>query len=86
MEQPEPKPPRSPLWSLLAMAFVAIVVLAAGLVLSIVSGTIGGVIAITAVFAFAALHYVVWGWWLTTRLHRDEQKRTQDREQRDADR
>lgn len=86
MEQPEPKRSRSPFWSLLAMAFIALVVLAAGLVLSIVSGTIGGVIAITAVFAFAAFHYVVWGWWLSTRLHRDEERRAQDdREERDAD-
>jgi hypothetical protein len=79
MEQPAPK--RSPFWSLLAMAFIAIVVLAAGLVLSVVSGTIGGVIAITAVFAFAALHYVVWGWWLSTRMHREEEKRGKDGEQ-----
>ncbi|MBI3462153.1 MAG: hypothetical protein HY000_03705 [Planctomycetes bacterium] len=81
MEQPEPKRSRNPFWSLLAMAFIAIVVLTAGLVLSVVSGTIGGVIAITAVFAFAALHYVVWGWWLSTRMHREEEQRTKDPDQ-----
>jgi len=81
MQQPEAKRPRSPFWSLLTMAFIAMVVLTAGLVVSVASGTIGGVIVITAVFAFAALHYVVWGWWLSTRLRRNEEKRREDHDQ-----
>ena len=67
------------------MATVAIVVLIAGLVLSIVSGTIGGVIVIPAVFAFAALHYEVWGWWLSTRLRSDEQQESRPDQPGDPD-
>jgi hypothetical protein len=30
------------------------------------------VLAVSGVLGFAAVHYVLWGWWLTNKLRRDE--------------
>ncbi|HEX4146506.1 MAG TPA: hypothetical protein VHY91_23600 [Pirellulales bacterium] len=73
MERPEPEGPKPPAsWlSLLLAAGVGFMILA-GLVM-LTGGYLGLVIVVGGgVFAMAAFHYLVWGWWLSDKLRRAE--------------
>ncbi len=39
------------------------------------------VVAISGVFAIVALHYFLWGWWLTKRLHEADETESSDTEE-----
>ncbi|HTU24934.1 MAG TPA: hypothetical protein VMF30_06030 [Pirellulales bacterium] len=70
-ERPEPKPPQGSWLSLLLAAGVGMMILVALVMLT------GGYLALVVVvgggvFAMAAFHYLVWGWWLSEKLYREE--------------
>jgi hypothetical protein len=73
MDLPEregPKPPASWLTLLLA-AGVGLMILMALVMLT--GGYLGLVVVVGGgVFAMAAFHYLVWGWWLSDKLYREE--------------
>ena len=69
-ELPAAKPPQSWL-SLLLAAGVGMMILVALVMLT--GGYLGLVIVVGGgVFALAAFHYLVWGWWLSDKLYREE--------------
>ena len=69
-ERPEAKPPASWL-TLLIAAGVGLMILTALVMLT--GGYLGLVIVVGGgVFAMAAFHYLVWGWWLSDKLYREE--------------
>jgi hypothetical protein len=73
MDRPEPEGPKRPAgWlPLLLAAGVGIMILTALVMLT--GGYLGLVIVVGGgVFAMAAFHYLVWGWWLSDKLRRDE--------------
>lgn len=70
-----PEPPPRPKGSL----FPVLVVVGFGLAMTIglvaLTGAAGlfVVLALAGVFGFAALHYVLWGWWLAKRIREEQQ-------------
>ena len=36
------------------------------------------ILAISGVLGFAALHYVLWGWWLTNKIRRDQESKADE--------
>jgi CHASE2 domain-containing sensor protein len=83
MEKPEaPDRPRGSCVSIILAASLAVAV-CTGLV-AITLLVFGGVIAVAAaIFAFAALHYFAWGWWLPQMIHAEEQADRQAEDLRD---
>lgn len=67
---PTPAEPKRPGGSLIPVLTVLGFVLAVIVVLVGFTGPAGlyVVLAISGVFGFAALHYLLWGWWLMRRL------------------
>jgi hypothetical protein len=87
MEKPQRPPPpeqsrpkSSPLSILLALGVLAL----ACVVLFFLTGGFFGLVMVIAgvAFAFAALHYLVWGWWLGALIRRDAEE--EDDESRDG--
>ncbi len=71
MERPDPKPPKGSWVSLLIAAMVGLMIL--GALVMLTGGYLGLVVIVGGgVFATAAFHYLVWGWWLSERLRREE--------------
>lgn len=67
---PEPTPPRSSYLSIVLAALLGMGVFAVLFFLTL--GAVGPMLLIGGgVFALAAFHYIVWGWWLS-KLIRDE--------------
>lgn len=70
-----PEPPPRPKGSL----FPVLVVLGFGLAMTIglvaLTGAAGlfVVFALAGILGFAALHYLLWGWWLAQKIREDEQ-------------
>ena len=72
LERPrEPRDSFMPVFTVLvvALALVVGVVALAGLAGLFV------ILAIASVLGFAAMHYLLWGWWLSRRLHDDDNPR-----------
>ena len=84
MDRPEPpttKPQGS--WVTLLIAAMAGLMILTALVM-LTGGYLGLVILVGGgVFAMAGFHYLVWGWWLSDSLRR-EQAEADEREARDA--
>ncbi len=79
-ERPAAKPPKQGWLTILLAAGVGAMILLALVMLS------GGFLALVifvggGVFAMAAFHYLVWGWWLSDKLYREQA----EAEQRAAD-
>jgi hypothetical protein len=73
MERPEPE--QKARGSILSIILAGSLALAAvtGLVF-ITLGLFGPVLAVAGIiFGFAALHYVVWGWWLPRMIHEEDE-------------
>ena len=69
-ESPEPKPKGS--WVTLMIAAAAGMMILVALVM-LTGGYLGLVILVGGgVFAMAAFHYLVWGWWLSDVIRRQE--------------
>jgi Flp pilus assembly protein TadB len=70
MDKPESEAARGSLMSLLLAAFFGLAILVG--LFFITLGAVGPIVVIGGgVFALAAFHYIVWGWWLS-RYIRDE--------------
>jgi hypothetical protein len=70
-ERPAAKPAQTSWLSLLLAAGVGMMILFALVMLT--GGYLGLVIVVGGgVFALAAFHYLVWGWWLSDKLYREE--------------
>ncbi len=80
MERPSDEKPRG---SWLAIALVAIVgMMCAGALIFLTLGWFGLVLIIGGgIFGLAALHYCVWGWWLTKVLREEEEAEGRRRQQ-----
>lgn len=71
---------RSPLASTFS-AIVAVVILCASVVLCSFGNLMWPVIIAGAIFGLAALHYLIWGWWLSKAIRRqveDEERSSND--------
>ena len=81
-ERPAGKPPQGSWVSLAIAAMAALMILTALVMLT--GGYLGLVILVGGgVFAMAGFHYLVWGWWLSDSIRR-EQAEADEREARDA--
>jgi hypothetical protein len=68
---------RGPFASTLS-AIVAVVILCGGVLLCSFGNLMWPVIIAGAIFGLAALHYLIWGWWLSKAIHRqvEEEERS----------
>ncbi|MEX0866107.1 MAG: hypothetical protein WD030_02040 [Pirellulales bacterium] len=67
---PTPSPRRASFW-VIVLAVLTAVMLAGGVVV-LTLGAFAWVIFLgLGIFLFAALHYLVWGWWLSGAIHRE---------------
>lgn len=77
MDQPDSDFPGRSLLSILLAGLLAVAILVGLFFLTL--GAVGPMIIIAGgVFALAAFHYVVWGWWLSRYIH--EEVAEEDRE------
>jgi Kef-type K+ transport system membrane component KefB len=83
MPPPEPPPTRSP-WVSIVLAsvvglflFAALLLLTGGAAVAIAGAAIVGLLA----FGFAAVHYLVWGWWLGRIIRREAEEDAESGEQ-----
>jgi hypothetical protein len=76
----EAKPATSPLSILLALGVLALICI---VLFFLTGGFFGLVLAIGGVaFGFAALHYLVWGWWLGALIRRDVEDEEEEAERK----
>jgi hypothetical protein len=79
MDKPESEPVQHPLLSILLAGVFGVAILVGLFFLTL--GAVGPMVLIAAgVFALAAFHYVVWGWWLSRYIH--DEVAEEDREMR----
>ncbi len=79
-ERPVPGGPPRPRGSLLPVMVVLGFGLAVIVTLVALTGLAGLyiILAISGVLGFAALHYVLWGWWLTNKIRRDQESKADE--------
>lgn len=61
-------------------AVIGVVVLIAGVLLCSLGNLIGPAAIAGVIFAFAGLHYLIWGWWLSKAIHRQVEDEQRDRQ------
>jgi|GEM_PF-1538284 len=71
-----PAPSGASSWFTIVLAIAAglFILVGFGALLLVLFASIGWVIAIGGIFALAAFHYVVWGWWLGGMIRREAEK------------
>lgn len=73
---PPPGPPPSPTPSSASWLAVLLALALGALAIAVLCLLTGGVLAFAlaaalVIFGMAALHYLLWGWWLSTHIRRD---------------
>jgi len=71
-ERPDPSPPQgSSVLSIIFMGSLALFVLVGLVLLTIVFN--GAIFVLAGIFLFAAFHYLIWGWWLSKMIRREDE-------------